>query len=404
VGDRAQAARAQYVVPTTLAPPQHALERLPEEWSRVLEGWGEPRYRGLQVFRWIHSRGVHDPEQMTDLPKSLRRRLAEESLALPLEIALEHESEDSTRKLLVRFPDARTVETVLIPMKSTQPGDGYTPEEAPDDDDERAEEDLASQAASAGSSWVTQCISSQVGCAMGCGFCASGIAGLKRHLSAAEIVGQVMLGRTRERVRNVVFMGMGEPLHNYDAVARALALLCHPEGIGLSKRRVTVSTSGLVPEIDRLGRDFGGRVQLAISLHAVDDAKRSEIMPINRRYPLPELLAALERYPLPKRRRITIEYTLIEGVNASLADAHALAKLLRRIPVKVNLIPLNAVEGSPLSAPSWASVDAFQAALRAAGVPSFVRRRKGDDIAAACGQLALAGEKRKVRLALPTMS
>lgn len=380
-----------------LPPPAHPLERTPEEWAGVLEAWGEPRYRGLQVFRWLHQRGVLDPAQMTDLPKSLRRKLEEESLALPLDITHVHESEDGTRKLLVGFPDARTVETVLIPMKSTIPGDGYTPE------DEAGEGESEPTSA-----WVTQCISSQVGCAMACGFCASGIAGFKRHLSAAEIVGQVMAGRAQlsesgERVRNVVFMGMGEPLHNYGAVARALTLLVHGDGINLSKRRVTVSTSGLVPEIDRLGADFGGQVQLAISLHAVDDDRRSEIMPINRKYPLSELLAALERYPLPKRRRITIEYTLIDGFNATPADAKALARLLRRIPVKVNLIPMNAVDDNPLKAPSWETVDAFQDALRAQGVPNFVRRRKGDDIAAACGQLALRGEKKKVRVPLPTL-
>jgi len=255
---------------------------------------------------------------------------------------------------------------------------------------------------------VTQCISSQVGCAMGCVFCASGIAGLKRHMTAAEIVSQVILGRVavdpNERVRNVVFMGMGEPLANYDAVARALVLLTHPDGLGLSRRRVTVSTSGLVPEIDRLGRDFAGQVQLAVSLHAANDAQRSSIMPINKKYPLAELMDALKRYPLPKRRRITIEYTLIEGVNASATDAKELARVLRGLPSKVNLIPMNAVEENPLGAPSWSTVDAFQDVLRGLGVPSFVRRRKGDDIAAACGQLALRGEKRKVKLVLPTVS
>lgn len=389
-----------------LPPAAHPLERTPEEWAVTLAAWGEPRYRGMQVFRWLHQRGVLDAEQMTDLPKSLRRKLAQEPLAPPLEVSHRHESEDGTRKLLVSFPDARTVETVLIPMQGSRPGQAAPLSgiwSGEDEEREGAPDDLPE----ATSTWITQCISSQVGCAMGCGFCASGIAGLKRHLGAAEIVGQVLVGRQHvaagERVRNVVLMGMGEPLHNYGAVARALTLLCHPDGIGLSKRRVTVSTSGLVPEIDRLGADFAGQVQLAISLHAVDDARRSEIMPINRKYPLAELLAALARYPLPKRRRITIEYTLIEGFNASEDDARALARLLRRIPVKVNLIPMNAVEGNPLRAPGWDTVDAFQDALRAEGVPSFVRRRKGDDIAAACGQLALRGEKRKVRAMLPTI-
>ncbi len=382
---------------TTLAPPNHALERTPEEWAETLGSWGEPRYRGIQVFRWLHQRGVFDPAAMTDLPRTLRARLEGEALAPPLETSYVHQSEDGTRKLLLGLGDQRTIEAVLIPMKSMAPGEGDTPE------DSEGEADEAPRA------WVTQCISSQVGCAMACVFCASGIAGFKRHLSAAEIVGQVMVGRTTlaatdERVRNVVFMGMGEPLHNYDAVARALTLLVHPDGLGLSKRRVTVSTSGLVPEIDRLGRDFGGQVQLAISLHSPDDSKRSEIMPINRKYPLAELVESLRRYPLPKRRRITIEYTLIDGFNATVADARALARLMRGIPVKVNVIPMNPVADNPLGAPSWEVVDAFQDALRAQGVASFVRRRKGDDIAAACGQLALAGEKKKVRVPLPVTS
>jgi 23S rRNA (adenine2503-C2)-methyltransferase len=393
-------------------PAASPIERLPDEWAEVLASWGEPRYRGLQVFRWLHQRGVRDPERMTDLPKSLRRRLAHEPLTLPLEVAEARVAADRTRKLLLRCADQRTVETVLIPMRSTRPVEDPTEDiGSPGGSDASARLDAdadvnaeAEPETPTAGEWITQCVSSQVGCAMACVFCASGIAGFKRHLSAGEIVSQVLLGREQApggHVRNVVFMGMGEPLHNYDAVARALTLLCHPEGIGLSKRRVTVSTSGLVPEIDRLGREFGGQVQLAISLHAVDDARRSQIMPINRKYPLAELIAAMKRYPLPRRRRITIEYTLIEGFNAEVADARALARLVRGIPVKVNLIPMNAVDGNPLRAPSWEAVEAFQGALRAQGIPTFVRRRKGDDIAAACGQLALRGENKKVRVPLP---
>lgn len=386
-----------------LTPPSHPLERLPEEWAQVLEAWGEPRYRGKQVFRWIHHRGVLDPAQMSDLPKSLREKLASEPLMPSLTIREALDAEDGTRKLALTLGDGRAIESVLIPMQSGG-GDPWAELDADPDDEDEPEGAERSK----GSSWVTQCISSQVGCAMGCVFCASGLAGLKRHLSAAEIVAQVILGRAslgdRGRVRNVVFMGMGEPLHNYDAVARALVLLCHPDGIGLSKRRVTVSTSGLVTEIDRLGREFDGQVALAVSLHQPDDAKRSELMPINKKYPLPVLMEALRRYPMPKRRRITIEYTLIEGVNAAVSDAQKLGQLLRGVRAKVNLIPLNRVEGTPLDPPSWAEVDAFQEELRRHNIPSFVRRRKGDDIAAACGQLALHGEARKVRVKLPVRS
>ncbi|MAQ18612.1 MAG: 23S rRNA (adenine(2503)-C(2))-methyltransferase RlmN [Sandaracinus sp.] len=367
-----------------LAPPTHWLERLPQEWGEVLAGWGEPAYRGKQVFGWIHKRGVLDPEQMTNLPKSLRAKLAEDGVGpLPLEVVRARDASDETRKLLVRMHDGLDVETVLIPQLVKDP----------DVDEADRSEDL--KAGLVPGSVVTQCISSQVGCAMGCVFCASGVAGLQRHLSAAEIVAQVIEGRDRlhehERLRNVVLMGMGEPLHNYDNVARALVLLTHPDGIGLSTRRVTLSTSGLVPAIDRLAEDFEGKVALAISLHAVDDEARSKIMPVNRKYPLQELVACLKRYPMPKRRRITIEYTLIRGVNDDLRDADRMVKLLRGVPVKVNLIPMNPIVESALEAPAWDGVHAFCDRLRDRGVTATIRRQRGNDVDAACGQLALYG-------------
>jgi 23S rRNA (adenine2503-C2)-methyltransferase len=331
---------------------------------------------------------------MTNLPKSLRAALADEGLALPLEVVHRHEASDRTRKLVVRMSDGREVETVLIPqLRAADP-------DADDEPDEVVPGRVPGDR-------VTQCVSSQVGCAMGCSFCASGVAGLKRHLSAAEVVAQVIAGRTElrgdEHLRNVVLMGMGEPLHNYDAVARSLVLLGHPDGLAISHKRITVSTSGLVPEIDRLARDFGGRVRLALSLHAVDDARRSEIMPINRKHPLADVMGALRRYPLPKGGRITIEYTLLRGVNDADADATAMVKLLRGIPVKVNLIPMNPIAGSPLGAPDAARVAAFREKLAAAHLSCFVRTQRGDDISAACGQLALAGEKRKVKVRLPSV-
>lgn len=367
----------------SLEPPEHPLERLPEEWAEVVVRWGQPAYRGKQIFHWIHKKGVFDPELMGNLPKSLRTILRDELTGLALKSAEEHRSSDRTRKLLVRLHDDKDIETVLIPQL----------ERDPDVDESDQGDDLKSGLRP--SNVVTQCISSQVGCAMGCVFCASGVAGLKRHLSAAEIVSQVLLGRAaledEERLRNVVFMGMGEPLHNYPAVARALVLITHPEGLGLSTRRVTVSTSGLVPQIDQLARDFDGKVQLAISLHSVDDAKRSSIMPINRKFPLDALVACLKRYPLPKRRRITIEYTLIEGVNDELGDADRLVKLLRGVPVKINLIPMNPIRESDLDAPSFAGVKAFRERLAAKGVTATIRKQRGADVDAACGQLALYG-------------
>lgn len=354
----------------SLTAPSHPIARLPEEWVERVVEWGEPAYRGKQVFDWIHRQGVLQPEQMTNLPKSLRARLEEEGLGWPIEILSVHESADGTRKLLVGMPDREKVETVLIP----QLGDEHV---------------------------VTQCISSQVGCAMGCVFCASGVGGLKRQMTDGEIVAQVLLGRRElrpgQRIRNVVFMGMGEPLHNYDAVARALVLLTHPAGLDLSKRRVTVSTSGLVHQIDRLGKDFDGQIQLAISLHAVRDEDRSQIMPVNRKHPLADLTAALRRYPLSARQRITIEYTLIEGVNDSVRDADEMVELLRGIPVKVNLIPMNPISGSSLRAPDSSHVTRFQEQLTERGLSVFVRKTRGDDVAAACGQLAFHGESRRTR-------
>jgi 23S rRNA (adenine2503-C2)-methyltransferase len=380
-----------------LVPAESPLERLPEEWAERMVALGEPRYRGLAVFRWIHQRGVLDAQKMSDLPKRLRELLAEEGLVEPLSIVHEHLSEDTTRKLLLRLADDKEIESVLIPQRIQTEADVGVDE--PDGEDgEQAEEPKL-----AGLAQFTQCISTQVGCAMGCVFCASGQAGLKRNLSAGEIVAQLHLGRRQlgeqERLRNVVLMGMGEPLANYDAVARALVLMTHPDGLNLSRRRVTLSTSGLVPQIDRLGQEFSGQVQLAVSLHQVDDARRSALMPINRKYPLAELLAALRRYPMPKRRRITIEYTLVQGQNDSLEDARALARLMRGLRVKVNLIPMNPIEASALGPSSWETVDKFQQVLIDNGIATFVRRRKGADIAAACGQLALKGAKlRKVLL------
>ncbi|MET0286976.1 MAG: 23S rRNA (adenine(2503)-C(2))-methyltransferase RlmN [Polyangiales bacterium] len=369
-----------------LSPAQGPLERLPEEWAEAMVRMGEPKYRGLAVFRWIHQRGVLDPDQMTDLPKALREKLRAEGLAVPMEVVHEHLSDDTTRKLLLRLGDEKDIESVLIPQRvQTQADVGA------DDPEEGELEESTPDAL------FTQCISTQVGCAMGCVFCASGQAGLKRNLTTGEIVAQVLIGRKRlgegERLRNIVLMGMGEPLANYDNVARALVLLTHPDGLNLSRRRVTLSTSGLVPQIDRLGEEFGGQVQLAVSLHQVDDVRRSALMPINRKYPLAELLAALKRYPMPKRRRITIEYTLVNGQNDSLDDARQLVKLMRGLRVKVNLIPMNPIDASQLGPSSWDTVDKFQALLIEHGIGTFVRRRKGADIAAACGQLALHGAK-----------
>ena len=380
------------------------LARTPEEWAQAVLPLGGRAFHGKSVFKWLHGRGLTDPEQMTDLPKALRTKLVEAGVGPVLEVAQERRAADDTRKILVRMSDGATVETVLIPAVTGGRSDLPNPVEedadaaaAVDDEDEIPEE-----VAKEGPIRVTQCISTQVGCAMGCVFCASGVAGLKRHMSAAEIVAQVILGRSRlderEQLRNVVFMGMGEPLHNYEATTRVLRLLTNADGIGLSSRRITISTSGLVPEIARLGEDFAGQVGLAISLHAADDETRTRLMPINKKYPLAKLMDALRAYPLPRRRRITIEYTLVAGKNDSPEEAKKLVKLLRGLQVKINLIPMNPIEASTLGPPNLAGVLAFQKILCDAGYSCFIRRRRGDEVSAACGQLAILGAKPKVRV------
>jgi 23S rRNA (adenine2503-C2)-methyltransferase len=374
----------------------HPIARTPDEWTQALASRGERSFVAKQVFGWIHKKGVLDPARMTNLSARLREALTAEGVGEIFTTERVHRSADGTKKLVLRLSDGASIETVLLPAVS---GPGSAADL--DADSAAAEDDDEEDTALPGAIRVTQCISTQVGCAMGCVFCASGVAGLKRHLGAEEIAGQVLAGRALledgEQLRNVVLMGMGEPLHNYDATARALRLLAHPEGIGLSTRRVTVSTSGLVPEIERLGKDFGGQIALAVSLHAANDADRSAMMPINKRYPIAELMAALRAYPLPRRRRITIEYTLVAGKNDAIEQAHELAKLLRGLRVKVNLIPMNPIEASKLGPSAEARVLAFQKVLIDAGYSCFVRRRRGDDVSAACGQLALLGAKPKIK-------
>ena len=411
------------------------LARTPEEWATLVQTMGGRAFHGKQVFRWIHARGVLDPAAMSDLPAALRERLVAEGVGSPMEIASERRALDSTRKLLVRMKDGATVETVLIPGVTGGPNGLRSPvtphgsrgigignvgddkaavaqlnaglddasmdadaAAAVDDDDD---EPAATRPGAAPVTRVTQCISTQVGCAMGCIFCASGVAGLKRQMTASEIVAQILVGRSRldphEQLRNVVLMGMGEPLHNYPQTVRALRLLTHPDGVNLSSRRVTVSTSGLVPEIEKLGQDFKGEIGLAISLHAADDETRSRLMPINRKYPLAKLMDALRAYPLPRRRRITIEYTLVAGQNDTEAEARKVARLLRGLPVKINLIPMNPIATSDLGPTDFTGVLRFQQTLCDAGYSCFIRRRRGDEVGAACGQLALHGAPAKVR-------
>ena len=357
--------------------------RLPEEWQAALTAVGERPFRAKQLFRWLHQRAEFEPEKMSDLSVSFRARLREAGVSAPLRVDTVHESKDGTRKLVLEANDGARVESVLIPMTDLSDADAGA-------SDEEEEETLGTK------SRVTLCISTQYGCAMGCVFCASGQAGLVRGLRASEIVSQVYLAkrylRPDEQLSNLVFMGMGEPLHHYEQTARALRLLTHPEGLGMSPRRITVSTVGLTPGIERLGRDFAGKIGLAVSVHAPNDETRDKLVPMNRRYPVAELMRALRAYPLPKRRRITIEYTLIDGVNDSLDHARELGAILRGIPSKINLIPMNPISASDLRSPKAEAVRRFQDILANAGYSCFVRTRRGDEVAAACGQLAMADD------------
>jgi len=332
------------------------LAATPEELARLATDNGFPAFRGRQLFGWIHKRAVLDPSAMTNLPIAFRELVASRGPIVPARAGRTLRSEDGTRKIEIVLEDGARVETVLIP-------------EGPR---------------------LTQCISTQVGCAVGCAFCRSGRAGFKRNLTPAEIVAQVHVARAQrepgESLRNVVFMGVGEPLHNLAGTLRALEILGHPDGLDLSSRRVTVSTVGVPRGIARLGEATRGEAALAVSLHAADDATRAELVP-GASASLSEIVEAIAAYPLPKRRRCTIEYVLIQGVNDSDADARSLVRLLSNVRIKINLLPLNEHDLTKYQPPSEERVASFQQVLLDKGVSAFVRRRRGADIEAACGQL-----------------
>jgi len=330
---------------------------LPSEMEDLAVELGASRYRGRQLATWIYRKGALALDEMTDLPREFRTALAERAGArLP---ALERltPSQDGSRKLVLRLDDGNLVSAVLMP------------------DEDR----------------MTLCLSTQVGCGYGCAFCLTGTMGLERNLTAAEIVGQVLaagaLLEEGRRVTHVVFMGMGEPLANLAALVASLRILTDAKlGLGYSPRRITVSTVGLVSGIDRLGRE-NLRVNLAISLHAASDDVRARLMPVNRSWNLAALMDAVRRYPLAPRQRVFFEYVLLDGINDSVEDARRLARLLRGIRAKVNLIPFNDWEGSSFRRPPLPRILAFQAELLDAGITTTVRWSKGEDIGAACGQL-----------------
>jgi 23S rRNA (adenine2503-C2)-methyltransferase len=369
-------------------------------------GIGEKPFRARQLLRWIHQVGISDFSAMTDMSKTLRERLACEAAIAAPPVLADTTSPDGTRKWLLGVGTGNAIETVFIPEGDRE---GWNRGPACGDVTPKRDAGASGEVAgilSAGRSPIrgpssraprrprgTLCISSQAGCALECTFCSTGRQGFNRNLTTAEIVGQLWLakralgGGARRPITNVVMMGMGEPLANFDPVVAALELMLDDSAYGLSRRRVTVSTAGLVPAIDRL-RD-ACPVALAVSLHAPDDALRDELVPLNRKYPIRELLAACTRYvEKAPREFIMFEYVLLAGVNDSEAQARALARLVRHIPCKINLIPFNPFPGTAYTRSAPDTVVRFSEVLFAEGYTVTVRRTRGEDIDAACGQLA----------------
>ena len=364
-----------------------------EELEAHFKEWGAPAYRVAQLLDWLYVRRVASWDAMTNLPKALREKLAGEFALHTLELVRKQGARDATQKFLWKLNDGQFIESVLIPANPALYGDA--------------------------SDRHTLCVSTQVGCAYGCKFCASGLDGWKRNLRVEEIVEQILAverwnesnpspansvtaeeaspakkvkTETPRLINNLVIMGMGEPLANYDNLLKALRILNAPWGGGIGARKITVSTSGLAPEIRKLA-DEPLQFRLAISLHGATDEVRQRIMPVNRKYPLAELTSALDYYQWKKERMITFEYILIAGVNDHLDQTRPLAALARRLHAKVNLIPYNTVEGLPWARPTEEVQEAFLAALENQNVTATLRREKGGDIDAACGQLRLKTEK-----------
>ena len=361
-----------------------------EELQAQFEAWDQPSYRLSQLLDWLYSRRVRRWGAMSNLPKTLRDQLQNTFTLQTLELVRQQGSKDTTRKFLWRLPDHSLVESVLIPANPAlygEPSDRHT-----------------------------LCVSTQVGCAYGCKFCASGLEGLKRNLQVEEIVEQALAverlndsekqkfpdfpltaAAEQRLVTNLVIMGMGEPLANYENLLKALRILNAPWGGGIGARKITISTSGLAPQIRKLA-DEPLQFRLAISLHGATDETRNKIMPVNRKYPIQELAAACEYYQRQKGRMITFEYILIAGVNDDVQETRPLARLARKLNAKINLIPYNKVEGLPWERPAEAQQEAFLAALEGQGVAATLRREKGHDIDAACGQLRLKTEREFSRL------
>jgi len=328
----------------------------PSELESFIASFGKERYRSIQLLRWLYQIGVHRFDEMTNLSKTFRQALSHICFVSSLSPLHIEKSKDGTQKFLFQLEDGNRIESVLIPEKKR----------------------------------ITLCLSTQAGCAMGCRFCLTGKMGFKRNLTTAEILNQIIAVKKtlldRTSITNIVLMGMGEPLANYENTLKAIELMTHPEAFKCSSRRVTLSTVGLLPELNQLTQEKI-RFRLAVSLNASDEETRSRLMPINRHHPLKKVLELCRRYPLPPRARITFEYVLLKGENDSPEDAKRLLRLLKGVPSKINLIPLNEAPGIPYKKPSEERVSQFQEILMEGGLTAIVRASKGADISAACGQL-----------------
>lgn len=338
-----------------------------DDWIEWMNERGQPKFRAKQILEWLFSKRVTSFDEMTNLSRDLRNQLESDFVIGLLPSVRLTGSKDTTRKFLFRLHDGRLIETVKIPANANFDGER--------------------------SGRLTLCVSSQVGCAYDCKFCASGLAGFTRNLSAGEIVGQVMSAEheTGETIRNIVFMGMGEPLANLTNLTKALTILNADWGMNLGARHMTVSTSGLAPQVEKLAK-LPMQIRLAISLHGATDEVRNQIMPVNKKYNINRLFDSLQVWQRHKKQMITFEYILIEGVNDGLDQAAILAKRAKSLHAKVNLIPYNTVEGLPWKRPDIPAQDAFMNVLTKANISATIRREKGHDIDAACGQLRLQEE------------
>jgi 23S rRNA (adenine2503-C2)-methyltransferase len=390
-----------------------------DELAALVSRLGERPYRARQLFSWLHRKGAASLEEMTDLPRAFRQRLAAETRLATLSVDAVQQSSDGTRKYRMRTQDGKFIESVYMPDEAgprsfdpdaDEEDAGFARGRAEAEGRSIGDEDAGfarGRAEAEGRSIGdepgirvrrTLCLSTQVGCAMGCGFCMTATMGLLRNLTAGEICDQVYrvnadlrrMGVPGERpLTNLVYMGMGEPLHNYDNVMRSLELLLSEEGGNFSHRHITVSTSGLVPNILRFAEE--SQVKLAVSLNATTDEQRAKLMPVDKKWDIAALLDAVRRFPSRQGRRVTFEYVLLRGVNDSDEDAARLAALVKGLPVKVNLIPYNENPGLGFGDPGADRVAAFRTALDARGITAMVRKNRGRDIAAACGQLAVQG-------------